>query len=390
MWISKSLPSTSRCLPFLLAGGRGARLFELTSAQCKPALSFGSGEGRIVDFILAAAERAQFESLFVATQYRPNDLCQHLNRHWAHGFAKGISVRDGELLSPYGYRGTADALRCNISALDAYAPRDVMVLSGDHVLDIDLEQLLAHHRGHALPVTVAATPVPLSQARSFGIFDLDADGEVFGFAEKPAEPQPMQGDPERALASTGIYVFDWIWLKQVLREAPGRPTTRHDFGQDILPLALREAALSVYRLPDSSDGQSAYWRDVGSLDAYRRAQLDFAAKVPPVALPKTMQRLQIDCIDSIAEGTVFLPGSKIGRRCRIRAAIVGSGVRLPDGFRAGYDAEEDARFFRRTPEGTLLITAEMMDRRNAALRKTTARAPIHRVPRMTALTSLEG
>ncbi|WP_353474302.1 sugar phosphate nucleotidyltransferase [Salipiger sp. H15] len=386
MRISRSVPSTSRCLPFLLAGGRGSRLFELTDHTCKPALGFASADGRIVDFILAALVAAQFDKLFVATQYRPTDLCQHLDRHWAHAFPRGITIRDGEFLSPHGYRGTADAVRVNITTLDAYGPREIMILSGDHVLDIDLEAFLRHHRSHARPVTVAATAVPLAEAGGFGIFELDAEGEVKGFAEKPMRPAPMPGDAGRALASTGIYVFDWIWLKQALREEP----CRLDFGNDILPGAVRDGELAVYRLPDGPDGQGAYWRDVGTLDAYRLAQLDFAQPETPVALPKTMGRAVTRSLDSMAEGTVFLPGSRIGRRCQIRNAIVGPGVRLPDGFRAGLNPEEDARWFRRTPGGTLLITAEMMARRESALRKTPERPLFRRTPRTPTLSTLKG
>jgi len=390
MNIPQSVSRTSRCLPFLLAGGRGSRLHELTNLQCKPALSFGSGEGRIVDFILAAAATARFENLFVATQYRPNDLCRHLNRNWAHSFEKGITIRDGEFLSPYGYRGTADAVRCNATAIDAYAPREIMVLAGDHVVDIDLETLLDHHRSQSRPATVAATAVPLTQASDFGIFDLGADGELLGFAEKPEHPTPMIGESDRALASTGIYVFDWIWLKAALRREPARPSALHDFGHDILPIALAEDALSVYRMPDRGSGVGGYWRDVGSLDAYRLAQLDFSAAETPVALPKTMDRPITQAIGCLSEGTVFLPGSSAGRRCQVRKAIVAPGVRLPDGFRAGYDSEEDRRWFRCSAGGTLLITAEMVARREAALRPTSARPFVSRPPRMTALSGLEG
>ncbi|MBE9639680.1 sugar phosphate nucleotidyltransferase [Salipiger mangrovisoli] len=390
MTFPRSAAAPSRCLPFLLAGGQGSRLFELTSRVCKPALSFGSFEGRIVDFVLSATVRAGFENLFVATQYRPDGLCRHLDRNWAHNFARGVSIRDGAALSAHGYRGTADAVRANITSLDAFGPREIMILSGDHVLDIDLAALLQHHRSQECPVTVAATSVPLSTAGDFGIFDLDAGGRLSGFVEKPAHPTPMADDPGRALASTGIYVFDWIWLKAALRAGAGPAAARDDFGQDILPMALQEKALCVYRLPEGDEGRGAYWRDVGTLDAYRLAQLDFDAAETPVALPKTMRRPVTQSVDSFSEGTVYLPGSRAGRRSQIRNAIVGPGVQLPVGFRAGFDEEEDARWFRRSAGGTLLITAEMMARRETTLRKAPTRPLFRQRPRMTSLSPMEG
>lgn len=380
---------TDRCLPFLLAGGRGARLFELTDRQCKPALAFGAGEGRIVDFILAALARAGFARLFVASQYRPKELSRHLQECWAHHFPKGVLLRDGGALSPYGYRGTADAVRMNATLLDAHAPREVMILSGDHVLDLDLKALLAHHRGHGRAATVVAAAVPRHEARGFGVFEEGPNGQVVGFAQKPARPAPMRGDPERSLASAGIYVFDWIWLKRALRADAARAETSHDFGHDILPLAMSSGELAIYRMPGTMPGQGAYWRDVGTLDAYRRSQLDFVAAELPVPLPQTMRRPVTSARDSFVEGSILMPGCSVGRRCHLRDTLVGPGVRLPDGFQAGLDPEEDARWFRRSAGGTLLITAEMMSRRETALRRPAARPLFRHPPQMAAVPVME-
>lgn len=376
-------------MPVLLAGGRGSRLHELTDRQCKPAVAFGSGDGRIVDFVLAALARAGFPSLFVATQYRPRDLSRHLEDRWAHHFPRGILQRDGAALAACGFRGTADALRQTATLIDAHAPREVMILSGDHVLDLDLRALLAHHRAQGCAATVVATAVPRHEARGFGVFEEGPDGRVIGFAEKPPRPVPMRGDPERALASAGLYVFDWIWLKAALRADAEREDTRHDFGHDILPMAMAAGELSVWRMPQAGAGQGVYWRDVGTLDAYRRSQLDFAGAEPPVPLPQTMRRPVTFARDSALEGSVLLPGATVGRRCHLRDTLVGSGVRLPDGFQAGLDAEEDARWFRRSSGGTLLITAEMMNRRETALRRPAARALFRHPPQMAAVSALE-
>lgn len=349
-----------RCLPFLLAGGRGSRLHELTDAQCKPAVAFGGGEGRIVDFILDAVVRAGFDRLMVATQYRPEDLERHIATHWAARMPRGVRMMDGARFGAEGYRGTADAVRCNVGPINATAPTEIMILSGDHVLDIDLSALLAHHRSHGQAATVAATAVPLSEARSFGVFATDATGRATGFAEKPQHPAAMHGDTGRALASTGIYVFDWDWLKALMIHDP----LALDFGHHVLPQAMADGELSVYRLPDAAPGQGAYWRDVGTLDAYRLAWLDFLDAAPPVALPATMTGTgpgaQVLC-----DGSVVMPGGRVGGRCTLNKVIVAPGVSLPDGFTAGLDPEEDSRWFRRSADGTLLITPAMMATRRA-------------------------
>ena len=366
-----SAPQVDRCIPFLLAGGRGSRLHELTDAECKPALHFGSGSGRIVDFILDAVVRAGFPQLFVATQYRPYGLCRHLRDQWSHHFPRGISIRDGELISPSGYRGTADAIRLNATTLDAYAPREVMVLSGDHVADVDLTRLLDHHRAQNCAVTVAATAVPASDASGFGVFTTDARGQVTAFHEKPDTPATLHDDPGISLASTGIYIFDWLWLRDALGAEALRPGTRHDFGHDILPRALAEETLSICRISSSETGGDAYWRDVGTLGAYRRTLLDLAQGRAKLALPRGMGLPVTDAIDCVVNDTVFLPGSSAGRNCTLRNTVVAPGVRLPDGFRVGVDAAEDARWFRMGDDGTVLVTAEMMARRKAAI------APLH-------------
>ncbi|MBP0482172.1 sugar phosphate nucleotidyltransferase [Sagittula salina] len=365
--MASATPPVDRCLPFLLAGGRGSRLHELTDSQCKPALPFGGSEGRIVDFILDAVVRTGFGRLMVATQYRPEDLAQHLSDHWATFLPKGLRVLDGRTFGAEGYRGTADPLRRNVSAIDALAPEEVMILSGDHVLDIDLHALLAHHRGHKQPVTVATTAVPLEQARSFGVFSEGPDGSATGFAEKPANPVPMPGDAGRALASTGIYVLDWEWLRAVLMDDDGAM----DFGHDVLPRAMADDALGIYRLPDVRPGTGAYWRDVGTLEAYRLAWLDFLGSTPPVRLPHTMTGLPPARAHATVDGSVLMPGARLGWRCRLNKVIVAHDVVLPDGFVAGFDHAEDARWFRRDGE-TVLITSEMMARRAAATRAYTS------------------
>ncbi|WP_068297889.1 sugar phosphate nucleotidyltransferase [Pararhodobacter sp. CCB-MM2] len=383
-----SLPGRSarvtRCLPVLLAGGRGSRLHELTDRQCKPALPFLGGEGRIIDFIMAAVTRAGFERMVLATQYRPLELAIHLRRHWSRQFTRGLTVADGGTLRADGYRGTADCLRANAPMIQTIAPKEIMVLSGDHVLDIDLAAFLEAHRRSGLPVSVAATPVPMAEAKGFGIFSLDAKGQVTGFAEKPAHPEAMPGDADRALASMGIYIFDRDWITTVLARDSG-----DDFGHDILPIALTEGALGVWQLPDAGPGRAGYWRDVGTLDSYRLTQLDFlGATHPPVPLPLPMAARLPEGEALLAQGSILLPGASAGRDCQLRNAIVAPGVRLPDGFRAGFDPHEDSRWFRRNSAGTLLITPGMMTRYHQLRRAPMAMPRRPGRPNLTAVATL--
>ena len=348
------------CLPFLLAGGQGSRLHELTSTECKPAVPF-AGAGRIVDFVMGLVAKAQFDRMVVATQYRPETLSRHLTDTWHGNFENGVHLRDGAQVAPKngGYRGTADAVAANMAEIDSIAPREIMVLAGDHVFDMDLQQMLAKHRETGALATVAATPVPRAQASAFGVLDADQAGKVTAFVEKPANPPAMIGDENRALASMGIYVFDWQWLRKALMDDLRDDASAHDFGHNIMPRAMDEGSLYLHALPDRADGQPSYWRDVGTLDAYRLSQLDFLGGEPPISCPRRAA-IAPQLAD---ESSVALPGARVGKNCRISNAILGPGVALPDNTVIGEDPDEDARWFRRTDQGTVLVTQDMLAQR---------------------------
>ncbi|MBE3636817.1 sugar phosphate nucleotidyltransferase [Mangrovicoccus algicola] len=352
----------------LLAGGRGSRLHELTDETCKPAVPFGAG--RIVDYVLSSVAETGLERLLVATQYRPEALRAHLQGPWARAFAD-LRLREGPGVTgdPEGYRGTADAVLANLAEIDAAAPRDVVVLAADHVCRMDLGAMLMRHRAAGCAATVAATRVPLSQGQAFGILRSDAVGRVTAFAEKPRRPAPIPGDPGRALASMGIYVFRWDWLRAALAEEAARPGTRHDFGHDLLPRALAEGELAIHDLPAGRDGRPAYWRDVGSLDAYRLAQLDLRAGRVPRGLMTPPAAPWSHALAG-SRDSVILPGATVPTSCRLTRCIVAPGASLPPGLVAGEDRDEDARWFRVTPEGTVLITAGMLARRAEELPRT--------------------
>jgi glucose-1-phosphate adenylyltransferase len=323
--------------------------------------------------------------MIVATQYRPETLTRYLTRGWASHFVDGgLCLRDGLKVAPDegGYSGTAAAIHANAAEIDKSGATEVLVLAADHVYDMDYAPMIAAHRASGHTATIAVDQVAISKASAFGVVHADATGHVTDFLEKPRCPPSMPGNPAHALVSMGIYVFDWKWLRQRLQEDAQRPESSHDFGHDILPLAVNESAAQIYRRP-SDAGSLPYWRDVGTLDAYRLAQLDFQSPTPPCALPVLglasapshamtwpndalpmgenayrSARLQ-------ANGNVVLPGAYVAKGARLRNTIVATNAYIPAGLVIGEDPVEDARWFRRTTGGTVLITADMLARRAA-------------------------
>lgn len=271
----------------LLAGGQGTRLRPLTATEAKPAVPFGDGR-RIVDFTMSNAYRSKISSMLVCTQWHPQTLVAHLDRNWRAGFSHGLVCRDGNLLAaPAGYLGSAHAVACNATELEAAGTRELLVLAGDHVYDMDYRKMIAAHRAVGLPVTVAALPVPRTEASGFGVFETEGHCHVRRFLEKPADPPAMYGDGNRALVSMGIYVFDWFWLRQVLGcDRPGDATLPLDFGHDILPAAVTRGEVSLYCFMDTATGPAPYWRDVGTLRTLEHARADFFADTPPFGLPQ--------------------------------------------------------------------------------------------------------
>ncbi len=377
MDLSAVLPRADlrRTVTMLLAGGHGSCLHELTARICKPALPlFATHKGplRMVDFTMANAVRSGMPRLIAATQYRPETLEAHLDRRWAPLFAgAGLAIRHGGAVrGPAGYGGTADCVAANRTLIEEASPDEVLVLSGDHIYQMDYSALIKAHRASHAMVTLAVHRVPVRQASAFGVVERTPDGRIVGFAEKPDLPVTDPGRPGEALVSMGVYVFDWVWLRSRL------PATRTalDFGHDILPAAVADGVAAAWLLPPLSGQASAYWRDVGTLDRLRETLLAFSAQGPchvPV-LPGAPFRLT-GMPDGSARGpiglgremsdTVLLPGARVMPGARLARAIVAPGTLVPADLEVGADADEDARWFRRTDEGTTLITNAMLARR---------------------------
>ncbi|MFC3630693.1 sugar phosphate nucleotidyltransferase [Paracoccus angustae] len=335
----------------LLAGGKGTRLHDLTAAESKPAVPF-AGRNRIVDFAMANVVRSGLDRLLVATQFAPATLNHHLPARWGGHFPQGgMLLRDGRDR----YLGTADTVRQNWRQVGEWGSDQVLVLAADHIYDMDYAGLIAAHRASGAAVTVAVDVVPRTQACGFGVMQTGDGGRILSFLEKPADPPAIPGEPDRAMVSMGIYVFDAAWLKNALF---GSNIEALDFGHEIIPAAVAQGLAMAYRLPAGPTGLP-YWRDVGTLDALRQAHLDFVT-----ARPARLPRISPASEWHLGRGSVMMPGAAVPPSARLTCAIVAPGTRVPHGLVVGEDPDEDARWFRR--EGrTVLITQAMLNRREA-------------------------
>lgn len=405
-----------QAMAFVLAGGRGSRLMELTDKRAKPAVYFG-GKSRIIDFALSNAVNSGIRRIAVATQYKAHSLIRHLQRGWS--FLRperneylDIMPASQRVAEERWYAGTADAVTQNIDILDGYRPRYMVVLAGDHVYKMDYEKMLRQHVDSGADVTVGCLTVPRAEASAFGVMDIDHDQRITGFLEKPADPPGMPGDPDNTLASMGIYVFDWAFLRERLLEDAEDQASSHDFGKDLIPRIVREGRAIAHRFSDScvmSGGEPApYWRDVGTVDAFWRANIDLTDFVPPLDIyhpdwpiltysevtpPAKFIHDQPDrrgsavnsmvsggCIVSgshirqcllftgvhthsysVLSGVVALPKVVVNRHVRLSNVVIDRGVVIPEGLVVGENPVEDAKWFRRTDSGICLITRPMVE-----------------------------
>jgi glucose-1-phosphate adenylyltransferase len=413
-------PLARDAMAYVLAGGRGSRLMELTDRRAKPAVYFG-GVSRIIDFALSNAINSGIRRIGVATQYKAHSLIRHMNRAW--NFMRPernesfdilpASQRISELLW---YEGTADAVFQNIDIIQSYMPKYMVILAGDHVYKMDYELMLQQHVNSGADVTVGCLVVPRAEASGFGVMAVDKHNTITKFVEKPANPPAIPGDPDHALASMGIYVFETEFLFDQLRRDAVEPNSKRDFGADIIPHIVKNGKAVAHRFGDSciraAEQLGEYWRDVGTLDAYFEANLDLTDTVPQlnmydrdwpiwtdqiVAAPAKFVHdqdgrrgmaisslISQDCIvsgavakrsllftgvkmgsfSSVDEG-VILPYCNIGRGARLSRVIIDSGVRIPDGMVVGEDPVLDEQRFRRSEKGVCLITRDMIEKLKA-------------------------
>jgi len=409
-------PLARDALAYVLAGGRGSRLMELTDKRAKPAVFFG-GKTRIIDFALSNAVNSGIRRIAVATQYRAHSLIRHLQRGWnflrpERNESFDILPASQRLNENLWYAGTADAVYQNVDIVRSYQPEHIVILAGDHIYKMDYELMLQQHVDSGADVTVGCLEVPRAEASGFGVMDVDGQDRIINFLEKPKDPPAIPGKPDTALASMGIYVFQTKFLFEQLERDCNDPASSRDFGKDIIPYVVKHGKAVAHRFTEScvrSDHEpQAYWRDVGTIDAYWEANIDLTDIVPALdlfdrswpiwtnaeliapakfvhdedgrrgmavssvvsggcivsgaALKRTLlfTGVRVNSFSS-TEDAVILPYVEIGRNVHLKKVVVDRGVRIPEGLVAGEDPEVDAKRFRRTEKGVVLITQKMIN-----------------------------
>ena len=403
---------TRRTLVLVLAGGEGSRLRNLTKWRAKPAVPFG-GKYRIIDFALSNCINSGMRRIGVLTQYKSHSLIRHLQRAW--GFMRPEIGEFVEIipaqqrLRPEWYLGTADAIYQNLDIIYRHEPDYVLVLGGDHIYTMNYATMLTAHVQTGAELTVGCIEVPLDEAKGFGVMSVDEEFRITRFTEKPAEPESVPGKPDVALASMGIYIFSMEFLTNALIHDAEDENSQHDFGKNIIPNAIQNAKSVAYPYLNQR-GEPDYWRDVGSLFSYWKANIElcdiepelnlyerdwpiwtYQSQSPPAKFAFDDEGRRGQAIDSLVAGgciisgakvkrsviffntrietgtyvrkSVVLPKVRIGKNCLIKNCIIDKGTVIPDGFQVGVDPEEDRKRFVVTDEGIVLVTPGMMNQR---------------------------
>jgi glucose-1-phosphate adenylyltransferase len=414
MILARELPKKTVAL--VLAGGRGSRLMELTDRRAKPAVYFG-GKFRIIDFALSNCLNSGIRRMAVLTQYKSHSLLRHLQRGW--NFLRGEQNEFIDLLpaqqrvnEAFWYRGTADAITQNIDILRAYGPEYILVLAGDHIYKQDYSLMLLDHVESGAKCTVGCIEVPRMEATALGVMHVDADRKITAFLEKPKDPPPIPGKPDKALGSMGIYVFGAEYLYKLLEEDGKDESSEHDFGKNLIPRIVRDGGALAHPLNLSSIPASSrhrpYWRDVGTVDAFWSANLDLASdlpelnlydrdwpiwtyqeQLPPAKFVPDVNGLNGETSNVLISGgcivigsnirrsvlfsnvrveaccniheAVIMPDTVIGRGARLSKVVIDRGCHIPEGMVIGEDAQQDGKHFHRSPNGVVLVTKEMLE-----------------------------
>ncbi len=403
-------------MAFVLAGGRGSRLKELTDKRAKPAVFFG-GKSRIIDFALSNAVNSGIRRICVATQYKAHSLIRHLQRGWSFFRAErneslDILPASQQLNEDNWYKGTADAVTQNIEIIRSYGPKYILILAGDHIYKQDYSMMIRQHVETGADVTVGCIEVPRPEASAFGVMKVDETDRILEFVEKPTDPPAMPGHPDLALASMGIYVFEAEYLYGLLLNDADDPDSKHDFGGDIIPDIVRNGKAVAHPFSRScvrsGSEPEPYWRDVGTIDAFWQANIDltdftpeldlydnswpiwtYSELTPPAKFIHNEEGRRGHALSSMVsggciisgsqlhrclmftgvrvnsfstlEGVVAMPYADIGRNARLTNVVIDRGVNIPEGLIVGEDPELDAKRFHRSEGGVCLITQPMID-----------------------------
>ncbi len=399
-------------LAVVLAGGKGARLEPLTRDRAKPAVPFG-GNYRIIDFSLSNCLNSGIRKMLVLTQYKAMSLDRHINLGWRRFFSRELNefidvVPPQQRIDEHWYQGTADAVYQNIYALEKERPKHVVVLAGDHIYKMNYRAMVDYHKTMNADLTIGALPVDPKSAREFGVMQVDETDRIVGFEEKPAHPKTIPGNSKRCLASMGIYVFTARFLfNQLLRDAT-EPESAHDFGRNIIPSIIDSQRVFAFPFRDENRKGDAYWRDVGTLDAYYAANMDLIKIDPQLNMYDYMWPIRtyqpilpppkfvfgssgnderrgcamdsIVCQGGIVSGgmvqrsilsprvrvnsyalvedSILFEGVDIGRRARVRRAIIDKGVKIPSGIEIGYDLDKDRERGFTVSDGGVVVIAK--------------------------------
>jgi glucose-1-phosphate adenylyltransferase len=404
---------TRQTLALILAGGRGTRLQKLTEWRAKPAVPFG-GKFRIIDFPLSNCINSGIRQVGVLTQYKSDSLIRHIQQGW--GFLRAELGEYVDILPAQQrvretwYAGTADAVYQNLDIFRQRDPEYILILAGDHVYKMDYGLMLAYHAEMQADLTIGCMEVPLAEASAFGVMQVDAEKRVKAFVEKPANPSEMPGRPGHVLASMGIYIFNTAFLFEQLIKDADTSTSTHDFGHDIIPEVIKKYRAYAYSFRDVQSGVQAYWRDVGTVDAYWSANMEliginpelnlydkdwpiwtYQAQTPPAKFIFDDDDRRGRAVDSMISGgclisgaevrhsllfsnvrvnsyarvedSVVLPEVNIGRHCRIRKAVIDKGCTIPANTIIGENLEEDKKRFYVSPGGVVLVTPDQLGQR---------------------------
>jgi glucose-1-phosphate adenylyltransferase len=402
---------TRNTIALILAGGRGARLKNMTDWRAKPAVPFG-GKFRIIDFPLSNCINSGIRKIGILTQYKAHSLILHIQQGW--GYLRGEFGEYVELFPAQQrihedswYKGTADAVFQNIDILRTRHPEHILVLAGDHIYKMDYGAMLADHVEKNADLTIGCIEVSLEEATAFGVMDVDDNRRVRAFVEKPAKPPVMPGRTDTALASMGIYIFNADFLyEQLIKDADTKKSS-HDFGKDIIPAVIDKYLVNAYPFLDMQTGGQSYWRDVGTIDAYWSANMEligvnpelnlydktwpiwtYQEQTPPAKFVFDDDDRRGQAVDSMISGgcvisgakvrhsllfsnvrvnsystlqdSIVLPDTNIGRHCRITKAIIEKGCEVPEGTVIGENRAEDEHKYYVSPGGVVLVTPDML------------------------------